>query len=67
MLEYREYKFIIKIEKLEKLLKWFEAINYLLRIIEIDRYNFIKNKIWIDLKTYNQAISEGIKLGDIRF
>jgi len=67
MLEFKEYKFITKIEKLESLLKWFEAISYLLRIIEIDNYDFIKNKIWIDLKTYNQAVSEGIDLGDIIF
>jgi len=67
MLEFKEYKFITKIEKLESLLKWFEAINYLLRIIEINNYDFIKGKIWIDLKTYNQAVSEGIDLGDIRF
>ena len=67
MLEFKEYKFITKIEKLEKLLIWIKAINDLLTIIEIGNYDFIKGKIWIDLKTYNQSISEGIDLGVRRF
>jgi hypothetical protein len=64
---FKEYKFIDKVREEGKLFNWFQAIEYLLRTIEIGNYDFIKDKIWIPMKVWNQAIYEGINLGEIRF
>lgn len=63
----REYKFIREIGEKCRLLIWLKEIFYLLEIIEIDHYDFIENKVWIDLRTYNQAISKGINLEEVFF
>lgn len=62
-----EYKFIAKIKEIGKLLNWFIIIFDLLRVIETNNYNFIKNKVWVEINDWNSAINEGIDLGEVRF
>ena len=63
----KQYKFITKIREEGKLLNWFEAIGFLCDIIECNNYDFIKDRIWMDMKVHNELVEKEINIRGIRF